>query len=48
MLGQHNWTVPIMISWLCPEQTKIKVELKIDLIGTMYIHKINFVTESHK
>ena len=43
MLGQHNWTVPIMISWLCLEQTKIKVELKTDLISTMYIHKINFL-----
>ena len=48
MLGQHNWTVPIMISLLCLEQTKIKVELKIDLISTMHTHKINFATESHK
>ena len=43
MVGQHNLTVPIMISWLCLEQTKIKVELKTDLISTMYIHKINFL-----
>ena len=48
MLGQHNWTVPIMISWLCLEQTKIKVVLKIDLIGTMHTHKINFAIGSLK
>ena len=48
MLGQHNWTVPIMISWLCLEQTKMKVELKIDLISNMYIHKIHFAIESLK
>ena len=39
MLGHHNWTVPIMISLLCLEQTKIKVELKTDLISTIYIHR---------
>ena len=48
MLGQHNWTVPIMISRLCLDQTKIKVELKTDLISTMYIHKTNFAIVSHK
>ena len=48
MLGQRNWTDPVMISWLCLEQTKIKVELKIDLTSTMYTHKINFAIESFK
>ena len=48
MLSQHSWAVPIMISWLCLEQTKIKVELKIDLISNMYIHKIHFAIESLK